>query len=187
MNIKGTAYIAGKVSLIENFGEQRWNSFISKLASKDKYFSQMIMSVTVIPLDKFILFLDEILKEYFNNDSKIYWVFGMASAKYALSPGGPYHSYLLTKDMKQFIESGMPKLWSTYFDGGRLDARLENNIAHLKITDLPIKHVYFEYLVMGYLQQALRVFGKKAAENRVRGFSSGDDDIYYKFEIREKQ
>lgn len=184
MNIKGTAFVAGKVSLTDNFGEERWNSFLAKLAAKDKYFGQMIMSVTIIPLDKFIVFLDEILKEFFNNDSKIYWLFGMASAKYALSKGGPYHSYLLSKDVKQFVESAMPKLWITYFDGGKLDARFDNNVVHLMITGLPVKHVYFEYLVMGYLQQALRVFGKKSVQNCVKGFSKGDDDIYYRFEIK---
>jgi hypothetical protein len=142
------------------------------------------MSITIIPLDKFIFFLDAILKEYFNNDSKVYWMFGMASAKFALSPGGPYNSYLLTNDIKKFVESGMPKLWSTYFDGGKLDARFENNVVHLKITELPTNHIYFEYLVMGYFQQALRVFGKKSVDNCVRGFSKGNDDIYYRFELK---
>ena len=88
----------------------------------------------------------------------------MASAKYALSPGGPYNSYLLTKDLKQFVESGMPKIWSTYFDGGIFDARFENNVVHLKISEIPIKHVYFEYMVMGYFKQALKIFGKKSIE-----------------------
>jgi len=78
----------------------------------------------------------------------------------------------------------MPKLWITYFDGGKLDARFDNNVVHLMITGLPVKHVYFEYLVMGYLQQALRVFGKKSVQNCVKGFSKGDDDIYYRFEIK---
>jgi len=144
----------------------------------------MIMAITVIPLDKFIFFLDEILKEFFNNDPKVYWLFGMASAKFALSPRGPYHSYLLSKDIKQFAESGMPKLWATYFDGGILKGRFENNTVHLTITGLPVKHVYFEYLVMGYLQQALRVFGKKSVQNCIKGFSKGDDEIYYTFELK---
>jgi hypothetical protein len=36
---------------------------------------------------------------------------------------------------------------------------------------------------MGYLRQSLAIFGKKAVEHRIRGFSMGDNDIYYKFEI----
>jgi hypothetical protein len=184
MNVKGTAYVTGKVTIIAAFGEDRWNAFNARLAAKDKFFSNMIMSVTPIPVEKHILFLDELLKEFFNNDANQYFMFGKVAAKFALSPGGPYNAYLLTKDIKQFVESGMPKLWSTYFDGGSLTGRFENNIVHLKITGIPIKHVYYEYMVMGYFQQALKMFGKKTVENRVRSFASGDDEIYYKYEIK---
>lgn len=184
MNVKGTAYLTRKDTLIKAFGEQRWNAFSAKLAEKDKFFSTMIMNITLIPLDKFILFLDEVLKEFFNNDNMQYWKLGEKSADFALSPGGPYHSYLLTKDIKQFVEGGMLKLWSTYFDGGTLTAKFDNNIIHITISGLPTKHIYFEYLVMGYLRQAIVIFGKKAVEHRVRGFSIGNSDIYYQFEIK---
>jgi len=185
MNVKGTAYVTGKVTIIAAFGEERWNSFSAKLAEKDKFFGNMIMSVTPIPVEKHILFLDELLKEFFNNDKNAYVMFGKVAAKFALSPGGPYHSYLLTKDIKQFVESGMPKLWSTYFDGGKLAGRFENNIVHLKISELPIKHIYYEYMVMGYFQKAIKIFGKKTLEHRIRSFEKGDDDIYYQYELKE--
>ena len=101
------------------------------------------------------------LKEFFNNDKNQYIMFGRVAAKFGLSPGGPYHSYLLTKDLKQFVASVAPKLWSTYFDGGVLSGKLENNIVHLKITELPIKHIYFEYMIIGFFKQALKMFGKE--------------------------
>ena len=164
MNVKGTAYITRKDTIIKNFGEERWKSFSARLAEKDKYFNNMIMNITLIPLDNFILFLDEVLKEFFNNDKMHYWKLGEKSAEFSLSQGGPYHSYVLTKDIKQFVESGLPKIWSTYFDGGIFDARFENNVVHLKISEIPIKHIYFEYMVMGYFKQALKIFGKKSIE-----------------------
>ena len=185
MNIKGTVYLTGKTTIIAAFGEERWNSFIPKLAAKDKFFSNMIMSVTPIPVDKFILFLDELIKEFFNNDSMQYVTFGKAAAQYALSPEGPYKSYLLTKDIKQFVESVLPKLWSTYFDEGIPTTLFENNVAHLKITGLQIKHLYFEYLIMGYFQKAIKIFGKKTVAKRVRSISSGDDDIYFQYELKD--
>jgi hypothetical protein len=185
MNIKGTAYLTRKDTIIKAFGEQRWNAFSAKLAEKDKYFSNMIMNITLIPLDKFILFLDEVLKEFFNNDNNSYWKLGEKSAEFSLSPGGPYHSYLLTKDIKQLVESAMPKIWSTYFDGGTITTKFENNVAHITISGLPTKHIYFEYLVMGYLRQAFIIFGRKAVEHRVRGFSIGNSDIYYQFELKD--
>jgi hypothetical protein len=143
------------------------------------------MSVTPIPVDKFILFLDEMIKEFFNNHSMQCVTFGKAAAQYALSSEGPYKSYLLTKDVKQFVESVLPKLWSTYFDEGIVTALFENNVAHIKITGLQIKHLYFEYLIMGYLQKALKIFGKKSVAKKVRSLSSGDDDIYFQFGLKD--
>ena len=185
MNVKGIVYLTGKTNLIEAFGEERWNSFIPKLTAKDKFFSNVIMSVTPIPVEKFILYLDEMIKEYFNNDMMQYVTIGKAAAKFALSPEGPYKSYLLTKDTKQFIESVLPKLWSTYFDEGKATALFENNIVHLKITGLQIKHYYFEQLLMGYFQKAIKIFGKKTVAKQVRSLASGGNDIYFQFELKD--
>jgi hypothetical protein len=185
MNVKGTFYVITKTAMIAGFGEERWNSFMAKLAEKDKYFNNVIMSITLIPVEKLIIIFDEMCKEFFNNDRMQYSMFGKVGAKYALSSEGPYKSYMLTKDIKQFVESVLPKLWSTYFDGGITTARLENNVAHLKITGLQIKNLYFEYLIMGYFQQALKIFGKKTVAKRVRSISSGDDDVYFQYELKD--
>ena len=183
MNVKSTVFTTAKVTIAATFGEERWNSFMAKLAEKDKYFKNVIMTITLIPLDKSIIFFEEMLKEFFNNDTNHYWKLGEKSAEFSLSQGGPYHSYLLTKDIKQLVESAMPKIWSTYFDGGTFTSRLENNVVHITISGLPTKHIYFEYLVMGYLRKAFTIFGKKAVEHRVRGFSLANNDIYYQFEL----
>jgi hypothetical protein len=158
---------------------------MTKLAEKDNYFSKMIMSITLIPVDKLIIFFDEMCREFFNNDRMSYLMFGKVGAKNALTLDGPYKSYMLTKDIKQFVEFVLPKLWSTYFDGGITTTRLENNIVHLKITGLQIKNIYFEQLLMGYFQQALKIFGKKTVAKQIRSISSGDDDIYFQFALKD--
>jgi len=57
MNLKGTVFTTTKATVIEAFGEERWNKFMTRLAAKDKYFkNNIIMSVTLIPLDKVIVF-----------------------------------------------------------------------------------------------------------------------------------
>jgi hypothetical protein len=185
MNVKGIVFLTGKTAITAVFGEEHWNSFMANLAEKDKFFSNIIMSVTPIPVDKFILFLDEMCKEFFNNDRMQYVTFGKQAAQYSLSPEGPYKSYLLTKDIKQYVESVLPKLWSTYFDAGIGITKFENNIAHLKVTGLPIKHLYFEYLIMGFFQKALKMFGKKSVVKKVRSMSSGDDDIYFQYDLKD--
>jgi hypothetical protein len=186
MKVKGTVYTTTKVTVIEAFGEERWKSFMAKLTEKDKYFKDnIIMSITLVPLDKIIIFLDELINECFNNDKNSYLMFGMVGAKFALSSEGPYQSYLLTKDIKQFVESALPKLWATYYDGGTVTARLENNVVHVKITGFPIEHFYYEQLLMGYFKQALKIFGKKTVAKQVRSLASGDDDIYFQFELKD--
>jgi hypothetical protein len=185
MNVKGSIYLTGKATIISVFGEERWNSFIPQLAAKDKFFSNQIMPITPIPADKFILFLDELIKEFFNNDMMQYVTFGKVTAQFGLSPEGMYKSYLLTKDTKQFVELVIPKLWSTYFDEGTFTGRLENNFAHFKITGLQFKHRYFEYLIMGYIQKALKIFGKKSVAKQVKSLASGDDEVYFQIEIKD--
>ena len=185
MNVKGTIYTTTKATGIEAFGEERWNSFMVKLVEKDKYFKNVIMSVTLIPLDKVIVLFDELINECFNNDKNSYVMFGMVGAKFALSPKGPYSSYLLTKDIKQFVESALPKLWETYYDAGIVTTRLENNVVYVKITGFPIKHVYYEKLLMGFFKQTLKVFGKKSIATMVRSLTKGDDDIYFKYELKD--
>jgi hypothetical protein len=185
MNVKGTFFVITKNNMMGAFGEKRWNSFMTKLVEKDNYFSNMIMSITPIPVEKLIIFFDEMSNEFFSNDKTTYLMFGKAGAKYALSSEGPYKAYMLTKDIKQFVEVYMPKLWTAFFDGGTVTTKLENNIVHLKVTGIKISNFYFEQLVMGYNQQALKIFGKKSDAKRVRSISSGDDDIYFQYELKD--
>ena len=184
MNVKGTFYTLTKTLMIAAFGEERWDSFMTKVVEKDNYFSKMIISVTLIPAEKLIIFFDEMCKEFFNNDRMQYLMFGKLGAKHALSPEGPYKSFLLTKDIKQFVEFALPKIWSMFFDGGLVTTRIENNIVHYKITGININNLYFEQLIMGYTQQALKIFGKKSVAKQVRSLASGDNDIYFQFELK---
>ena len=122
--------------------------------------------------------------EFFNNDKKMaYEICGRSGAKYVLQDGGMYHSYLLNKDIRNFVEFALPKLWSTYYDEGVIATKVENNIVHVKITGVHVKYIYFEYLLVGYFQQALKVFGKKSVVKKVRSIAQGDDDFYFQYEL----
>jgi hypothetical protein len=185
MNAKGISYVVTKTNMTAALGEERWKAFIAKLAEQDKYFSTVIMSITPMPIEKLIVFFDEMCREFFNNDKAAYEIFGRSGAKYVLQPGGMYHSYLLNKDMKHFVEFVLPKLWSTYYDGGTITTKFENNIVHIKITGINVKYIYFEHLLMGYFQQALKVFGKKSVAKKVRSIVQGDNDFYFQFELKD--
>ena len=118
MNIKGIFFVVTKDSMTKIFGEERWKEFMTKLSQKEKYFSSVIMSITPIPAEKLIVIFDEMCREFFDNDKSAYEMFGKVGAKYALSPEGPYRSFMLTKELKQFVEISLPKIYSMYFDGG---------------------------------------------------------------------
>lgn len=185
MNVKGISIVTTKTVIIQGFGEERWNSFMTKLAEKDNYFKNVIMAISLIPIEKLFVFFDEMSKEFFNNDKMAYEIFGRSGAKHVLKEGGMYHSYLLNKDIKNFVEFALPKLWSTYYDGGVITTKVENNIVHIKITGVHVKYIYFEHLLVGYFQQALKVFGKKSVAKKVRSIAQGDDDFYFQFELKD--
>lgn len=56
MNIKGSSFVTTKAIITEAFGEERWNAFHAGLTQKDGFFNNMIMSVTLIPVEKMIVF-----------------------------------------------------------------------------------------------------------------------------------
>ena len=184
MNAKGNIIVVTRTNMIAGFGEERWNSFMAKLVQKDKYFKDnMIISVTLVPMEKVIIFFDEMTKEFFNNDKEAYSLYGKLGAKSLLSPGGSHQAYMLTKDINYFVKFVLPKIWTIFFDTGEFITKLENNIVHIKITGVDIKNFDFENLVMGYNQQALKIFGRKSVAKRVRSISAGSDDFYFQLAL----
>ena len=185
MNTKGISYVTTKTNMIAALGEERWTAFMAKLSEKDKYFSSVIMSITPMPVEKLIIFFDEMCREFFNNDKMQYVNFGKAGAKCVLSPDGTYRSFMFIKDTKQFVETVLPKIWTMYFDEGTAIALFENNTVHLKITGITIKNYDLEQLLMGYFQQAIKMFGKKSVAKQVRSLASGDKDIYFTYVLKD--
>lgn len=185
MNVKGIIFLTGKSAITQVFGQEPWNNFMAGLAAKDKYFSSIIMSVTPVPLDKFIIFLDELVREFFHNDMMQYQTFGKVAAQFVLSEQGMYKSYLLIKDKKQIVDTVVPKLWSTYFDEGKVTAVFETNVVNFTITGLHFKHRYFEYLIMGFIQKSLRIFGMKSVPKIVKSMAAGDEEVCYQFQLKE--
>lgn len=186
MNAKGNIVVITKNNMIAGFGEQRWNTFMAKMAERDKYFKDaVIMSVTLVPVVKIMIFFDEMCREFFNNDKAVYAMFGKLGAKSLLEPGGPHQAYMLTRDLNHFVANILPKIWAIFFDAGVFASKLENNIVHIIITGITIKNHDFENLVMGYNQQALKIFGRKSVAKRVRSISAGDTDFYFMLELKD--
>ena len=180
MNVKGYPFIAITKQLIYDFNKELWNDFFQKFKVSNPYFNQLILPTTLIPVEKFIVFLDAMLKEFYNGDEKTYWRYGEEAAKTSLSEKGPFHIYVKhKKEPKDFIIKVIPRFWNNYYDGGSTSNMLEGNIMHAYMLDLPVCHPYFEYTTMGYRQKALELMGIHVKETiKVR---STPKETYYKF------
>ena len=65
MNTKGIFYTVTKTSMVAAFGEERWNSFMSKLAEKDNYFSNVIiMSIPPFRWKNYSFFLTRCVRNF---------------------------------------------------------------------------------------------------------------------------
>jgi hypothetical protein len=169
--------------IITQFGEEKWNSFLDKIAAKSNYFKKTIMSTDLIPINDFLYFTDEALKEFYNDNSKIYWVMGEKSAEYSLLDG-PHKVFIKSKDFKSIVLNSFPLLWTSFYTKGRLESSFDNNVVELKIVDLPITHIYFELVVMGYANKALELMGAKNIKfEPLKTIKNNDKEIHYRFEF----
>ena len=54
-----------------------------------------------------------------------------------------------------------------------------------KLTGVPIKHVHFEFTVMGYVKRGLELIGTTIESTQaVTGFSTGEQDVHYRFTVK---
>lgn len=182
IKVKGIIILQRKQMITDMFGEKKWNDFMKKLAEIDTYFNQTFLSITQIPVDKFLFFMDNLVKEFYNNDTSIYWKIGEKSAIWALDQG--VYSFLAEKkDLEIFIKTSLPSIFRTYFSEGEYIFALKDKIVNVNITQVP-KHIYFEYLLVGYTKQALELIGVKVIKTtKIKGFSNGDNEINYDIEI----
>ena len=59
MEAKGVAFISREKMIINQFGEDKWNIFINKIADKNNYFKKTILPTDLIPIDDFLFLTDE--------------------------------------------------------------------------------------------------------------------------------
>ncbi len=180
MNVKGYPFIAITKQLKYEFDKEHWNDFFQRFKESHSYFDQGILPTTLIPVEEFTAFLDAMVKEFYNGDEKIYWRYGEEAAKASLGEKGPFHIYIKGKrEPKYFVDNILARIWSNYYDGGRLKFVLEGNIIHAYILDLPIYHAYFEYTTMSFNKKVSELFGIPVKETiKVK---SSTKEIYYKF------
>jgi hypothetical protein len=181
MNVKGTAFITRKNQIINSFGKEKWEIFFNHLKEKDNYFITEPAPVSLIPIQSFLLLNEEMINAFYENNQKMYWVFGEHSAAWALTEG-PYKVFMTSKNLSSFIEQTMPLVWSTYYTEGKMVGVIDQKSITVKIKGITMPHIYFEYTTMSFVKKALELFGLKNIRHEcVNGFDSGHEEIHYVF------
>lgn len=183
MNVKGTAFLARKTMIERDRGEAVWRGFLDEVAHKIPYFRQPVLPVTKIPAETFLAFDDELVRRFFGGDKNVYWDLGERSAEWAFKEG-PNKGVFWKGDWRGFL-ANTPAIWWSYFSAdGELKVAIDEQGADLRIVDVPIHHLYFEYTVLGYLRRGLTLSGAKSVKlTCLEGFSKGDSEIHYRVDV----
>ncbi|MFX1280386.1 MAG: hypothetical protein ACFFA3_13340 [Promethearchaeota archaeon] len=180
MNTKGMSFIHIKEAHMSLFGQERWNNFFQEFKMQCPEFPNDPLVTTQIPVDIFLLFIDELTKEYYNGNQRVYWGFGESAAQTSLSEDGYFNIFVKnTQNPKSFIKFVLARIWHNYFDMGREEFELEGNLLHARLLDLPRYHPYIELTTMGYVKKALEIVGVKVKETKK--IKSSAKETYYQF------
>ncbi|MGE5473097.1 MAG: hypothetical protein ACM3UU_02620 [Ignavibacteriales bacterium] len=179
MQVKGTAFISRRDETIKKFGQDAWDKFIEDVSKKIPFFSNSILTTTLIPLSDFLKLQDEFLKTFHNGNEKAFWEMGEASAQFSLTEG-PYKPYLSSGNINEFITSKLPLVFKAYYvDCGKFEATIEGNKCTLKGVEIPVPHIYFEYTVVGYFKRATELIGAKLSQlKKVKSIVEGDQTTF---------
>ena len=180
MDAKGVAFLARKSLIGEQFGKEKWEAFLAEQAEREPYFKTAVLPTTLIPIDIFLRFNEEIIARFFRGDEKAYLVVGEKTAEYSLVDG-PYKTYLKSHDYQRLVEDSIPKLWLKFYTDGRVETTYSKGGAEATIMDLPVKHPYFEFAVVGYMKKTLELAGAKG----VRFKKVDDETTHYTFKFAE--
>jgi hypothetical protein len=183
MEVKGTAFLARKAYILREHGEARFLAVLAAVADRDPIFSDSIVATTRIPVDAFLRFNEAVVSTLYGGDEQSYFRFGAGSADWALTEG-PYKHLVAEKSVARFAASA-PIIYRIYFTDG--DARAEQ-VSHQRVdtvlSGIEPHHVYFEYAIMGYFARGLEMVGRVPVKMKVhRGFSRGDSDVHYEFQL----
>ncbi len=183
MRVKGTAYHARLNLLRSKWGEEKVEAFLTRFHEEHPSFPRKVLATTWMPAEEFLQLNDAIVDEVYGGDMESLWELGEASAAWTLKDG-PYKNLLVTKDTRRFA-SMAPAMYANFFDTGAARSAYSDTRVDLWIDGIPepLRHLYFEYSVVGYFRRGLELLGEDVRAECVEGFSKGDPRAYYKLHL----
>ncbi len=181
MFIKGTAFRALRDLMIQELGEEKWNTFFEEYSKENSDFSSPIYPITDIDVLEFIKLNDAIIDRFYKGDKKTYFRFGEKSAKWVLREG-PYQKLRIAKDYRAFIErAGV--VYGLYYSESKAEAKYSEDVLDYWIRGVPnpYRNVYVEYTTIGFFRGGVQLTGCQVLDTQcIKGFSKGDDEVHYR-------
>ncbi len=183
MRVKGTAFHARLHLLKHKLGEHAVEAFIVEFRRTHPEFPTSVLPTSQIPAETFLQLNDTIVEQVYGGDTDSLWELGALSAEWSLTEG-PYKGLLEGRDVTRFAAMA-PVMWSNFFDTGRARTEVHPDRIELYIEGVPagLRHLYFEYSVIGYFRRGLEMLGGAVRMERVTGFSAGDADVHYRLHL----
>jgi hypothetical protein len=178
MLVKGNAWLARNEAMEKQLGAEKWRAFLAK--HKPPFLAQPVMPISKIPVDQFLALHDAFVTEFFGGDQMIYWRFGETSAEWALK--NQLRGLFEQGEGRRFLGFS-PNIYKGYFDEGELVLENAPTEVDLIIRGIELRHVYFEYSIVGFAVGGLRVLGAPHNPVCIKGFSKGDDEVRYRFPV----
>jgi hypothetical protein len=182
MKVKGSTLLSRKAMFGERIGVATYNAFVDDFARTHPRFPQPMLPSTLVPVEVFLQFNDELVRRFFNGDTeRIFWQIGELSCDY-FSTQGPYVDSFYRGDYHRFW-SMLPMIWKTLYTEG--EARVSANGDDLDIEiACPVAHVYFELSTMAFVHRGLeKKAGRKVDMQRLCGFDAPDKILRYRFHL----
>ena len=154
---------------------------MTRLIQQVPFFDATILVTTLIPVQYYLTFHEELIKEFFQNNHEAYWLLGKKSAEYALQLG-PYKRHLMQHDIVKFLGTGLPLLWTQYFTVGELHGTLQEHVIHVKSLGVPVQHEYFDHGIMGFVHRACElVWQRDLTPQKIANTLPSPHAVHYMF------
>lgn len=182
MEVKGVAFLARQMMVIQDRGEAAWQQFLQEFAQREPLFAQTVMPVSRLPVEAFLRFNEALIHRLYGGNTEAFWEFGIRSAEYALGQG-QLKALFAAGDFRRFLLF-TPGIWKGYFSEGELRVKAETHASELHLVGVPQPHIYFELSVMGFAAGGLKMLGAKNLRHEVlKGFSKGHSEVLYRFYV----
>lgn len=163
--VRGIAFESRRRMVESDIGRDEFGNYLRWLAERDPFWKRNIIATTMIPLDSFLMFNDGLITRYYHNDVKMYWKWGKYAAKWVLTDG-PYRDFMREKELHNFFLRVLPLIWGLYFTFGSASAEIHGKRLRVILDDLPKKHLYLEYAIMGWVEGAIILKGERIEDIR---------------------